>query len=140
MPLFSGFMALTLAASAISAADTIQCPPVIEVKEQLAVRTPGWSVGFDSMPHQLAGMTFFDGKPEEKASLAPDKQTAVNGHSVASWTFGFSDRPIWVACRYAGTDVILSRELPKSTRMCSITYAAGETIAGLPVIGKVDCK
>ena len=85
-------------------------------------------------------MTFFDGKPEDKASLAPDKRSRVNGKSIATWTFGFVERSIWVTCGYSATDVVLKRELPKTIRTCAITYSTSETIAGLPVIEKVDCK
>jgi hypothetical protein len=135
-----GLIALVLAGTTLSAADAVHCPPTIQVKQQLAVQVPGWSVTTDGMPLQLAGLTFFDGKPDEKASLAPDKQAAVKGKSVASWTFDASSRPIWVACQYAGTNVVLTRELPKGTRTCSVTYTAGVTIAGLPVVEKVDCR
>jgi len=134
------FITLTVAARTVSAADAVRCPPTIEVKQRLAVPVPGWSVISEEPPHQLAGLTFFDGKPEEKASLAPDKQAKVNGKTVASWTFEASGRPIWVACRYSSTDAVLTRELPKNIRTCLITYATTETIAGLPVIEKVDCK
>jgi len=140
MPLSYCFMAIAIAVSTLSAADAVHCPPAIAVKQQLAAPVPGWSVGSDGMPHQLAGLTFFDGKPEDKASLAPDKNVAIKGKNVASWTFDGSARPIWVACQYSGTNVVLTRELPKSTRSCSITYTTGVTIAGLPVIDKVDCR
>jgi hypothetical protein len=133
-------MAFAIAALTLSAADVVQCPPTIAVKQQLVAAVLGWSVTSDGMPHQLAGLTFFDGKPEDKASLAPDKNVAGKGKSVASWTFDASGRPIWLACQYAGTNVVLTRELPRGTRTCSITYTAGVTIAGLPVIEKVDCK
>jgi hypothetical protein len=140
MPRFYYFIALAIAVSTLSGADAVHCPPTIAVKQQLAAPVPGWSVTSDGMPHQLAGLTFFDGKPEDKASLAPDNNVVVKGKSVASWIFGVSDRPTWVACQYAGTNVVLTRELPKSTRTCSVTYTAGVTLAGLPVIEQVDCK
>jgi hypothetical protein len=140
MPLSYCLMALAIAVSTLSAADAVHCPPTIAVKQQLAAPVPGWSVTSDGMPHQLAGLTFFDGKPEDKASLAPDKNVIVKGKSVASWTFEASGRPIWVACQYASTNVVLTRELPKSTRACSVTYTTGVTLAGLPVIEKVDCQ
>jgi hypothetical protein len=140
MPLFHRLLALTIAASPLSAADAVHCPPTIEVKQQLAAPVPGWSVTSDGMRHELAGLTFFDGNPEDKASLAPDKNATLKGKSVASWTFDAGGRPIWVACQYAGTSVVLTRELPKTTRACSVTYTVGVTIAGLPVIEKVDCK
>jgi hypothetical protein len=140
MPLSYCLTVLALAASTLTAADSVNCPPTIAVKQQLTAPVPGWSVTSDGMPHQLAGLTFFDGKPEDKASLAPDKQVVIKGKSVASWMFVVSGRPIWAACQYAGTNVVLTRELPRSTRTCSITYNAGITIAGLPLIEKVDCK
>lgn len=138
--LFICFTALTMAVLTVSAEDAVRCPPAIEVKQQLAVPAPGWSIASEKLPHQLAGLTFFDGKPEEKASLAPDKQVGAKGKTVASWTFVVSGRPIWVACRYSATDVVLTRELPKTIRTCAITYSTIESIAGLPAIEKIDCK
>jgi hypothetical protein len=124
----------------ISAADVVRCPPTIDVKQQLAAPVSGWSIASEELPHQLAGLTFFDGKPAEKASLVPDKQVGIKGKTVASWTFGVSSRPIWVACRYSSTDIVLTQQLPKNIRTCAVTYSTTETIAGLPVIEKVDCK
>jgi hypothetical protein len=141
MPLFYRFMALCMAASTtVWAADAVRCPPRIEVNQRLAVQVPGWSAISDALPHQLAGLTFFDGNPREKASLAPDKEAGISGKSVASWIFPAGERPTWVACRYAWTEVVLTRELPKGTRTCSVTYSARESIAGLPVIEKIDCR
>jgi len=65
-------------------------PPRIEVNQRLAVQFPGWSAISDQIPQQFAGLTFFDGNPRDQASLAPDKQTTVNGKTVALWTFGVS--------------------------------------------------
>jgi hypothetical protein len=134
------FMMLTVFAFTVSAADAIRCPLTIDVKQQLATPIPGWSIASEELPHQLAGLTFFDGKPAEKASLAPDKQVGIKGKTLASWTFEASARPIWVACRYSSTAIVLTRELPKNIRTCTITYSTTETIAGLPVIEKVDCR
>ena len=133
-------LALGLAVSAGSAADLVRCPLRVAVKEQLAGPVPGWSVTSEGLPHELAGLTFFDGKPEDKASLAPDREAPGKGKIVSTWTFGAGDRAVWVACRYAWTNLILTRELPKKTRTCTVTYASGETIAGLPAIQKVDCQ
>ena len=140
MRLFFCLMAFAVAALTVSAADAVRCPRTIDVKQRLAAPAPGWSVTSDDAPHQLAGLTFFDGKPEDKASLAPDKRTEANGRAVASWTFPSGGRAIWVACRYSSTDVVLTRELPAKIRTCAITFATNETIAGLPVIEKVDCR
>jgi hypothetical protein len=140
MQRFFFLLVLSQAAAWLFAADPVQCPPRIEVNQRLAAQIPGWSAIPDQIPHQLAGLTFFDGNPRDQASLAPDRQTTVNGKAMALWTFGVSGNPIWVVCRYAATDVMLTRQLPKPVRSCSITYATRETIDGLPVIDKVDCK
>jgi hypothetical protein len=132
MPILFPLLALVLAAA--------DCPARIEVKQTLAERIAGWLVGYDDAPHVLSGMTFFDGKPEEMASLVPDSQSASGGRNVAVWTFGATGRPVWIGCHYAGTGIVLQRELPKNTHSCSVTYSTRETIAGLPVIEKVTCR
>jgi hypothetical protein len=131
---------LTLAAGCSKAADLFQCPAQVDVRQQINVLPPGWSVVLDDLPHRLAGITFFDGKPEDKASLAPDNETKANGKSISTWIFSGGNRPVWVACRYAGTAVTLARELPKLIQACSLTYNLRQTLGGLPVIEKIDCK
>ena len=132
-------MNIVLLISLLAAADPIGCPKTIQVKEQLAAPVAGWTAASDGMPHQLAGLTFFDGKPEEKASLAPDAEKTQRDHTISTWSFG-KTRPTWVMCQYSGTSVTLTRELPRSTSSCTVTYARGVTIAGLPVIESVTCK
>ena len=132
--------ALIWCAGCAAAAGPIQCPPVVEVRQQIAAPVAGWSVAMDDLPHSLAGITFFDGKPEEKASLAPDSETKAAGKSVSTWNFESGGRPVWVACRYAWTTVTLTRELPKPVRSCAVTYNPRQSFAGLPLIEKIDCK
>ena len=122
-------------------ANVIQCPAQLQVRQQIATPIPGWSAGADKTPNLLAGVTFFDGKPEENASLAPDSQTRLNGKDLAVWNFSAdASRPTYIECRYAGTNVTLQRQLTKGIRSCRITYNPRETIAGLAVIEKLDCK
>ena len=123
----------------LAAADPIGCPKTIQVKEQLAAPVTGWTAASDGMPHQLAGLTFFDGKPEEKASLAPDGQATQHSETISTWKFD-KTRPTWVMCHYSGTSVTLARELPRNISACTIAYARGVTIAGLPVIDRIECN
>jgi hypothetical protein len=137
----SRLLLLFLAGNGALAADGIQCPAQVQVRQQIATPIAGWSAGADKTPNQLSGLTFFDGKPEEEASLAPDSQTRQNGKDLLVWNFGAdSNRPTFLVCRYAGTNVTLQRELPKGTRSCKVTYNPKQTIAGLPAIEKIDCK
>src|SRR5260370_28404333 len=122
------------------AADPTQRPPVVEVRQQMAAPVAGWSVAMDDLPHRLAGITFFDGKPEEKASLAPDSETKAAGKSVSTWNFGSGGRPVWVACRYAWTTETLTRALPKPVLRCAVIYNPRKSLAVLPLIQQIDCK
>lgn len=136
--------ALILVATVVSkmghTADQVQCPAKIEVKEQIAAAVAGWTPASDDLPHRFAGLTFFDGKPGEKASLAPDSESKANGKLVSTWKFVSGDRGLWVACHYAGTAVTLTRELPASVRACTVTFNPRQSVGGLPLIEKIDCK
>ena len=128
-------MNIVLLIALLAARDSVGCPATVQVKEQLAAPVAGWTAASDGMPHQLAGLTFFDGRPEEKASLAPDSQN----QTAAVWKFA-GGGPTWVMCRYSGTGITLTRELPRGTSTCTASYSKGVTIAGLPVIQKIACR
>ncbi len=132
-------MNIVLLIALFAASDPVGCPKTIQVKEQLAAPVPGWTAASDGMPHQLAGLTFFDGKPEEKASLAPDGESTQRYQTISTWKFD-KTRPTWVMCQYSGTSVTLTRELPRGTSSCLVSYARNVTIAGLPVITNVECN
>jgi len=122
------------------AADSATCPATIEVHEQLADPVAGWNAMVDDMPHQLAGLTFYDGPPQEKASLVYDDITKAAGKQVAKWRFAPDRaRAIWLACSYSGTSVVLTKALPAALSSCTVTYDAQQQIAGLPVIEKIAC-
>ncbi len=95
----------------------------------------------DEGPHSLAGITFYDGPPAEKASLVYDRMTRGKAEQTATWLLTpAKDRSIWVACSYAGTAVELSKSLPPAIATCSVTYDTQQQIAGLPMIKKIACR
>ena len=112
--------------------DTL-CPPRIGTNQQLSAPLPDWKVAPDGLPNQLAGITFFEGPPEQQASLAPD----IEKKTQSTWNF---TKPAWIACHYSGTSLTLTRALPKTTKSCTITFQPGVTVAGLPAIQKIECK
>jgi hypothetical protein len=118
------------------AADLIQCPEKVEVRQEISAPVQGWIPAVDPAPSRLAGITFFDGEPKEQASLAPDRESKVNGKSVATWNFNSNSRPTWVACRYAGTTVTLTKELPKGVKSCSITFTPIRALPASPRLRK----
>jgi hypothetical protein len=124
-----------------SAADAVGCPATISARQQLASPLAGWTATEDDTPHNLAGITFYDGPPSEKASLVYDRITHGKTEQVATWTFApQKDRSIWLACGYAGTSIQLTKALPSTITTCSVTYDPQQTIDGMPVIKKIACK
>lgn len=117
------------------------CPAKIDVHEQLSTPLAGWSAAYDTAPHQLAGITFYDGPAKENASLVYDDITKRAGNQIARWHFApTAGRPIWIACRYAATAVVLTRALPATVSGCTVTYDSRQLVAGEPAIENISCK
>jgi hypothetical protein len=131
---------LTLLCKFGTAAETL-CPTTIRVRQELVAPVAGWAPTQNDAPVQLAGITFYDGPPAEKASLAYDRMTKAGRKQIASWRFTAEEgRPAWVSCSYSGTTVELSRSLSYKTTSCEVTYDPQQQIAGLPLIEKIACK
>ncbi len=95
----------------------------------------------DDAPHQLAALTFYDGPPQEKASLVYDDITKAAGKQFAKWTFApHPERAIWITCSYSGTSILLARALTPGISSCTVTYDARQQIAGTPLIEKIVCQ
>ena len=117
------------------------CPDSVDVNQQLTAPVSGWTTMIDDSPPRLANITFYDGPPQQRASLIYDQRIRIAGKETATWHFlPRADRQIWVGCSYAGTAVVLTKALPPSTSMCAVTYDPRRTVAGLPAIEKIVCK
>lgn len=138
LPFPAAIAALALSFLAVGPACAAQeaCPASISVTESLdQPPSETWSAQYEHAPRYLAGVTFFDGDPQENRSIAPTRDTPTAGNRrLAVWHFGSSDVPVWLGCRYLNTGVMLTRRLPASYRECRVSYAAGGVIKG------IDCK
>ncbi|HSY13033.1 MAG TPA: STY0301 family protein [Verrucomicrobiae bacterium] len=124
-----------------AAADTTICPTTVDVKQQLASSVDGWTPTLDDSPHRLSGITFYDGPPQEKASLVYDNIKKTAPKEIATWQFGADGkRPTWIVCSYSGTAVQLAKSLPSKTSTCQITYNRTQQLSGQPLIESVSCK
>ena len=123
------------------ASDAAICPAKIEVQQRLASAVDGWAPITDDSPHQLSGITFFDGPPSEKASLVYDAIKKTATEELVTWNFDSSGkRSTWMVCSYSGTAIQLSRGLPPATKSCQVTYSRTQRLAGMPVIASISCK
>jgi hypothetical protein len=117
-----------------------ECPAAIKVEEKLLGPVEdGWTEGRANEPHRLAGITIFDGKPEERAALVPMERAISTTRSLATWSF-VKGRQYWLTCAYSGTGVVLSRAIAGTVAACSVTYARNVRVAGLPEIQRMECK
>ena len=124
-----------------AAAGPVGCPATVTVSQQLSTPVAGWKAGTDDLPHRLSSITFFDGPPEENASLVNDSTIRGAGKEIALWRFGTGgSRTIWMTCGYSGTSITLSKSLPVGISSCSVTYNPRQQVAGLPLIEQINCR
>jgi hypothetical protein len=123
-------------------APKISCPETVPLASpQLAKPIEGWNVFFDTTPHRLSRVTFFDGTVAESASLVPDEDTRLGRTRTAKWLLQAKpERPYWLACYYSGTSLALSRALPAGLKECDVTYNPSVEIDGMPEIKSIACK
>jgi hypothetical protein len=122
--------------------EKIACPESIEVSEpQLVAPVRGWTAMDEKMKHQLSDISFYDGPVSENASLAPDGGTKTQKTRTELWQLDSkSVRGYWLACRYSGTTLALTRPLPKGLTQCAVVYNNQESIEGMPVVENISCK
>jgi hypothetical protein len=119
----------------------VECPATIDVRQQLTTLVQGWTSSEDDVPHRLARITFYDGTPEERASLIPDASHKAGDRETTVWRFMWqTDRRIWLSCSYGSTTIALARALPAGTRACSVVYNLRQRVDGLPVIERISCE
>jgi hypothetical protein len=127
-------------------AQSLTCPASIVTKQEAQSAPTGWTVGRADVPTNLAGITFYSGPPEERASLIYDSRVTRGGLLYATWKFagaasGGKDAPaIWLSCNYMSTNVVMSRRIAAGIRECTVTYDPKATVAGMPAVRGIVCK
>ena len=127
-----------LGLAVLGAAEEIECPRTVQVR-QIATEVPsGFTPAVSAIAPRLSAVTFFDGKPEEEASLVYDRMTPARNGTRAYWHFQPNSH-IWLSCSYSGTSIVLSRPLP-NVNQCMVIYKKDSTVAGLPEIDRIFCR
>lgn len=86
-------------------------------------------------------VTFFDGKPEEQASLVYDEIVNTKDGSRATWHLTpDSERGYYLVCTYEkGTKPVTQRLSPKLTT-CVVDYGKPAEASKLPPVRSIRCK
>jgi hypothetical protein len=118
----------------------VSCPMEIDVEEKIAAPQAGWTEGLSGLPTELAGISVFDGPPEEVAQLVPDDGADAADTRSDIWNLPKNDRGYWLTCRYSSTTVTLTRQLPATVTRCEVAYEKEiHFIGGDTVVRSVAC-
>jgi hypothetical protein len=134
---------LGAACSALAAAaDDTQCPASLAVEQTLSQPPATWTVAHAPGQCRLASITFYDGPPQDMASLVYDKRTTHATTWEAIWHFApHAQGGYWVSCTYEHTDITLTKQLPAGVTQCVVSYEKDTALAnGLPVIKAMRCQ
>jgi hypothetical protein len=114
--LLAAFVWLTAPALA---AEPLRCPPHIQLTPQVAITPPaGFTARALPEYHWLTGADLFDGNPDERVQLKPDRIGQTD-----RWDLDPA-RAHTLACLYEGTDMTLTAALPLGTRRCTAATRA----------------
>jgi hypothetical protein len=118
----------------------VSCPMKVEVTQALPAPPAGWTAGLDKLPTEAAGVSVFEGPPEELADLVPDDGKDAADTRSDIWNLPHSERGYWLVCHYASTTVTLARALPATVTRCEAVYEKQQTFAGgAPVMRSSKC-
>jgi hypothetical protein len=118
-------------------------PPAIETKQEVKTIPAGWVALLETVPNQVAGITVFDGLPEQKASLVPDneEQHKAENRLVVTWRLApLSPEGIWLTFSYASTSLVLAKPLPQGATELRVLYDTSVTICGMNEIVRVEYR
>jgi hypothetical protein len=100
-----------------------------------AVLTPPGAAG-QGAAHAFERINIYNGKPGgEEYDLAPDDEHKAGRKIAQVWNLkGYRSMPIFVRCRYRGTDAATTLNVPVEYRQCRFTFEMdkGNEISGKP--------
>lgn len=99
-------------------AATSSCPTRISTA-QTTPGIQGWTAERTAAPNRLTSYGFYDGPVAQEAELAPSSTHKQGRVTTEQWRFDPPHGRIYLACRYAGTDFVLSQPLPAGVHACT---------------------
>lgn len=132
--------AALIAAFPVSAADSL-CPEAVSVTQTGTAPAPEWSLSYSATPSRLEMVTFYNGPPQDEASLVYDSWSNAKDTSIATWKLPKDSRGYWIKCSYSGTTLELAKALSPAVSSCRVTYEReAPSSSGLPAIRSIACR
>jgi len=102
---------------------TFSCPAAIDVTE-MAAPVSGWQMSSFRVKRKFERISIYNGKNGgQEFELAPDDQTEEHNRITQIWRLGeYRSMNIFLRCRYSGTQVVLSKDVPDSFKTCTFTF------------------
>lgn len=109
-----------LYAMAAAGAQTLTCPASLTAKA-----AAGWTV--EGKPgvgaHAFERVSIYNKDTHGEYDLAPDEERKEAGKIVQVWKLSdYREMPLYLRCRYRGTDATLTRELPAALKTCEFGF------------------
>jgi hypothetical protein len=114
---------------------SLTCPATLEVAET-AIPVSGWQVGNATGRRKLERISIYNGtNGSREFELAPDDQKEERNRITQVWHLtGYRSINIFLRCRYRGTQVVLSKDIPGSFKTCTFVFNSDKVgnISGTP--------
>jgi len=89
----------------------------------------------------LSMVTFFDGKPEDQASLVYDEIINTKEGSRATWRLNAgSERSYYLVCTYEKPVKPVTQKLSPKLTGCTVDYGKPAEKSKLPPVRSIECK
>jgi hypothetical protein len=122
----------------------LKCPEKIQVNSKVQEVPKGWQewdVAEEGKNHikNLSGIDIYEGHPSKKVLLTPVNEDSKEKFWL--WIFSpFGEKrksPIWIACKYTDTQVLIVQSLPTKINKCRMETPTNEETKK---IGSVWCE
>ena len=113
-----------LTAQPLCAQTELSCPSAIDVVET-AAPVSGWQSASVTAKHRFERISIYNGKNGvQEYDLAPDDEKQDHGRVTEVWHLAdYRTMNIFLRCRYAGTELVLSKDIPVHFQNCTLSFA-----------------
>jgi hypothetical protein len=119
----------------VSTGKSLACPSEIELTET-ASGVQGWQSHSVRVKRSFERVSIYNGSDGAREyELAPDEERESRGRITQEWHLkGYRSLPIFLRCRYVGTEAVLSAGISNAVENCTFTFSTDRTgkITGRP--------
>ena len=102
---------------------TLTCPATIDVTETPSP-VPGWQTATSVVNKRFQRVSIFNADSGGREfDLAPDDQNEERGRTTQTWKLkGYRTMHLFLRCRYNGTPVVLTKDIPAAFQTCALSF------------------